>query len=81
MSQTPLNFDLSMKGPIAYFAAVVIVIVYTSGNLVASNHMSTTEFLIITMVTVIFCSLMVFVLTWYGKGQFNQAVAKLTSSE
>ena len=24
MSEVPINFDLSMKGPIAYFAAVVI---------------------------------------------------------
>ncbi len=78
MSEVPFNFDLSMKGPIAYFAAVVIVIVYTSGNLVASNHLNTTEFLIITFVTALLCSLMIFLLTWSGKGQFNDAVARLS---
>ena len=61
------NLELKLKGVLAFFAVVVIVTVATAGNLVSSGEMSSSEFMLYSLLIVSIISAMVFVLSLAGK--------------
>lgn len=62
-----LKLDIQLKGVLAFFGVVIIVMVATAASLVTSGEMSATEFIWISLATVAMCTVMVFVLVWTGK--------------
>ena len=61
------SLELKLKGVLAFFAIVVIVTVVTAGSLVSSGEMSSSEFMLYSLLIVSIISAMVFVLTLSGK--------------
>ena len=67
MSEWWSSLELKLKGVLAFFAVVVIVTVVTAGSLVSSGEMSSSEFMLYSLLIVSIISAMVFVLTLSGK--------------
>jgi hypothetical protein len=61
------SLELKLKGVLAFFAVVAIVTVVTAGSLVSSGEMSSSEFMLYSLLIVSIISAMVFVLTLSGK--------------
>ncbi len=67
MSEWWSSLELKLKGVLAFFAVVVIVTVVTAGSLVSSGEMSSSEFMLYSLLIVSIISAMVFVLSLAGK--------------
>ena len=67
MSEWWSTLELKLKGVLAFFAVVIIVTVVTAGSLVNSGEMSSSEFMLYSLLIVSIISAMVFVLTLSGK--------------
>jgi len=67
MSEWWSNLELKLKGVLAFFAVVIIVTVVTAGSLVNGGEMSSSEFMLYSLLVVSLISAMVFVLSLAGK--------------
>jgi len=67
MSDWWSTLELKLKGVLAFFAVVIIVTVVTAGSLVNGGEMSSSEFMLYSLLVVSLISAMVFVLSLAGK--------------
>ena len=67
MSDWWSTLELKLKGVLAFFAVVIIVTVVTAGSLVNAGEMSSSEFMLYSLLIVSIISAMVFVLSLAGK--------------